>query len=265
MVNSKIHPTALIDSSAKIGKNVVVGPFCVIEGGVVLEENCQLQSHIFIKSGTSIGKNTKIYSHAVLGEDPQDHKHKGGMTTLTIGENCTIREGVTMHRGSDAGSGRTIVGNGGSFFAYAHVAHDCIVGNNVIFANNVMLGGHVVIGDGVIIGGGGAVHQNVHIGKGAFLGGLGALVNDLIPYGLAMGVHASLEGLNLRGMKRAQISKKEIEVMRQAYDLLFDREKSIKERLEEVKNQYSHSTTVQELICFIEGERKRALCTPKIL
>ncbi|CBI76553.1 acyl-carrier-protein [Bartonella clarridgeiae 73] len=263
MSDTKIHPTAFVEKGAELGKDVSIGPFCHISSKAVIGDGCHLMSHVVIMGETVLGADSKVFPHAVLGADPQNNKHKGGHTTLSIGKNCMIREGVTMHRGSDSSSMTTIVGDNCQFFSYAHVAHDCCVGNHVTFANNAMIGGHVTVGDYAIIGGGAAVHQFVRIGHHAFIGGVSALVGDLIPYGTAVGVQAKLAGLNIIGMKRAGLARKEIHALRHAVSMLFDRNKPFKERVNDVFSSYSTSQSVVDVINFIQEKGKRFYCTPK--
>ena len=153
--SARIHPTAIIEDGAVIGENVSIGPFCHIGPSVTVGDDSKIMSHVVLDGITSLGENATVFHHAVLGAAPQNGKHRGGPTRLVIGKNCLIREGVTMHAGSDTSIGVTTVGDNCTFLAYAHVAHDCTLGNHVTFANNVMIGGHVEIGDHVIIGGGG--------------------------------------------------------------------------------------------------------------
>ncbi|WP_317993127.1 acyl-ACP--UDP-N-acetylglucosamine O-acyltransferase [Bartonella gliris] len=263
MSGTKIHPTALVEKGAQLGESVQVGPFCYIGSEAVIGDGCSLMSHVVIMGKTTLGANSKVFSHVVLGADPQNNKHRGGHTTLSIGKNCTIREGVTMHRGSDSSVGMTIVGDNCQFFCYAHVAHDCHVGNDVTFANNAMIAGHVTVGDCAIIGGGAAVHQFVRVGHHAFIGGVSALVGDLIPYGTAVGVQAKLAGLNIIGMKRAGFERKDIHALRHAVAMLFDRSKPFKERVSDVSSFYSTSQSVLDVVQFIKEEGKRFYCTPK--
>jgi len=264
MGGMRIHPTAYVETGAQLGEDTFIGPFCHIGADVVLGDRSEVMSHAVIMGATTIGENAKIYPHAVLGGAPQNNKHKGGRTVLEIGKNCIIREGVTMHRGSDSSFGRTVVGDDCMFLAYAHVAHDCILGNHVTFSNNVMIGGHVVIGDSVIIGGGGAVHQFVRVGHHAFIGGLAALTADLIPYGMAVGVHAWLGGLNITGMKRSGLERREIHALRHAVSMLFDRTKPVRMRAADVLAANPESKTVADVIAFIGEDSKRSFCTPKI-
>jgi len=262
MSGTHIHATAIVEKGAELGENVQIGPFCVIGAEARLGDNCVLQAHCVVLGATSIGAGARVSSHAVLGDLPQNNKHKGGRTTLEIGKNCIIREGVTMHRGSDNSVGSTIVGDDCLFLAYAHVAHDSVIGDHVTFSNNVMIGGHVHIGDHVIIGGGAAVHQLVRVGHHAFIGGVTALTKDLIPYGSAIGVHAWLGGLNIIGMKRAGLARADIHIMRHAVVMLFDKSKPVRERAADLLAAYPGSAAVADLAAFVTAEGRRALCTP---
>ncbi|MDN5248746.1 acyl-ACP--UDP-N-acetylglucosamine O-acyltransferase [Bartonella sp. TP] len=264
MCAQNIHSTAFVAPAARLGSNVKIGPFTDIGPEVEIGDDCEIMSHVVITGTVKIGAGAKIYPHAVLGCEPQNNRHRGGKTALVIGRNCTIREGVTMHRGSDDSKGITVIGDNCLFLAYAHVAHDCIIGNNVTFANNVMVGGHVEIGDRVIIGGGGAVHQFVRVGHHAFVGGLAALVNDLIPYGSAIGVNAHLGGLNLIGMRRANMPRSEIHNVRHAVEMLFDRTKTLSDRVIDVGCLYEGSPAVQDLLAFLNIKTKRSYCTPLV-
>jgi UDP-N-acetylglucosamine acyltransferase len=259
-----IHPTAIVESGALIGENCDIGPFCHIGNEVELGANSVCMSHAVITGPTKIGDGARIYPHAVLGGDPQNTAHKGGRTTLTIGSNCLIREGVTMNRGTDQSRGATIVGDDCIFLAYSHVAHDCVLGNKVTFANNVMIGGHCDIGDGVIIGGAGAVHQFCRIGNNAFIGGVAAVTRDVIPFGMAIGVYANLAGLNIVGLKRSGQPRQEIHALRNAYKMLFDRNRPMYENIELVRLAYPDSTLVRRVLDFISVDAKRSYCTPAI-
>ena len=234
-IGREFHHTSIIDDKASIGEGVKVGPFSIINKEVTIENNCEIMSHVVIDSGTTLGSNSVIFPHAIIGCSPQNNKHQGDKTYLIIGNNCTIREGVTLHRGSDNSRGKTVIGDNCMFLAYSHVAHDCVVGNNVTLANNVMLGGHVELGNNVNVGGGGAIHQFVRVGNFAFVGGLAALVNDLIPYGVAIGVQAKFAGLNIIGMKRSNMPHKDIHIVRSAVRTLFDNSKSFKETAIDIK------------------------------
>jgi UDP-N-acetylglucosamine acyltransferase len=259
-----IHPTAIVEEGAILGENCDIGPFCHIGNGVELGANSICMSHVVISGPSKIGEGARIYPHAVIGGDPQNTAHKGGRTTLTVGKNCLIREGVTMNRGTDQSRGATIVGDDCIFLAYAHVAHDCTLGDKVTFANNVMIGGHCDIGDGVIIGGGGAVHQFCRIGNNAFIGGVSAVTRDLIPYGMAIGVYADLSGLNLVGLKRAGTARDEIHALRNGYKMLFDRRRPMHENIGTVRLAFPDSALVGRVLDFISVDAKRSYCTPAI-
>jgi UDP-N-acetylglucosamine acyltransferase len=201
---------------------------------------------------------------AILGGPPQNTKHKGGRTTLVVGQNCTIREGVTMHLGTDSSRGETTVGDNGNFLAYAHIAHDCVVGKNATFANGATLGGHCEIGDNVYIGGLSAVHQFVRVGDNAFLGGCSAFVGDVIPYAIAVGNRASLRGLNIIGLKRSGLPRAEIQVLRKAYKTIFDRSRTVGENIEFAKAEFASSPTAMKIIDFIASRGKRHFAVPSL-
>jgi len=197
-----LHPSSVISSRATLGKEVRIGPFCVVGPDVVFEESVVLHSHAVVEGRTRIGAGTKIFPFASIGHRPQDLKYAGEPSELVIGANNTIREYVTMNPGTKGGGMVTRVGDGCLFMMGAHVAHDCQIGNRVIMANNATLAGHVVIEDDAIIGGLAAVHQFVRIGRRAMVGGMSGVEHDVIPFGLVMGERATLKGLNVVGLKR---------------------------------------------------------------
>ncbi len=258
----KIHPTALIETGARIGDNCEIGPFCHIGPEVVLGENSIVMSHVVLTGATTIGPGAKIHSHAVLGGDPQNTNHKGGHTTLTVGRNCVIREGVTMNRGTDISIGNTKIGDNCMFLAYSHVAHDCQVGDYVTMANTAGLAGHCEVGDRAILGGGSAVHQFCRIGNNAFVGGLAAVAHDVIPYGTVIGNHAYLAGLNIIGMKRAGLPRSEIHALRHAVRMLFDPHHTMKENIARMAGVFEGSVVVKRLLEFVSVDGKRSYCTP---
>ena len=175
-----------------------------------LGDGVELVSHVVVAGRTTIGARTRIFPFASIGHQPQDLKYKGEPSTLTVGADCLIREGVTINPGTEGGGMATVVGNRCAFLANSHVGHDCQVGNNVIFSNNVMLAGHCAVGDFAILGGGAAVIQFARVGAHAFLGGMSGLENDLIPYGMALGNRAHLSGLNIIGLQRRGFSREDI-------------------------------------------------------
>ncbi|MEN3930786.1 acyl-ACP--UDP-N-acetylglucosamine O-acyltransferase [Microvirga sp. W0021] len=263
MSNIEIHPSSVVEAGAKIADGVKIGPFCVVSAQAELGEGCELISHVVVAGRTSIGARTKVYPFASLGHPPQDVKYAGEESTLVIGSDCTIREGVTMNPGTAHGRMTTTVGNHCLFLANSHVAHDCEIGNHVIFSNNVMPAGHCYIGDYVIVGGGAGIHQFARIGAHAFIGGMSAIENDVIPYGMAMGNRAYLAGLNIIGLKRRGFSREEIHELRHAYRLLFANEGTLSERVDDVSAAFSNQKIVAEILEFIRTSKDRSILTPR--
>jgi UDP-N-acetylglucosamine acyltransferase len=262
--DAMIHPSAVIETGAVIGKGSRIGPFCHVGSDAVIGESVELISHVAIIGATTIGEGCRVFPQATLGASPQNLKHKGGRTTLTIGRNTVIREGVTMHVGSDTSRGATMVGENGYFMAYSHVAHDCTVGNNVTLANGATLAGHCEIGDNVVIGGLTAVHQFARIGSNAFLSGCSAVPGDVIPFGLARGNLAKLRGLNVVGMRRSGMSKGDIQIVRQAYRTIFDRTRPVSENLEIARRDFAGSTVAMNLVTFLSERGRRYFVTPPL-
>ncbi len=256
-----IHKTTIIDSKAKISKNVKIGPYSVIGPNVEIGEGTVVQSHVNIIGHTKIGKNNNIYPFASIGNDPQDLKFQGEKTKLEIGDNNKIREYVTINPGTKGGGGLTKVGNNCLFMVSAHIAHDCFVGNDVILANNVPLGGHAHIDDNAIIGGNSAVQQFTRVGKSAMIGGMCGVVRDIIPYGIAHGNRSVLQGLNLIGLRRKNFSNKEIMILSNAYKEIFKNE-NLTENLSNLPIEFKNNELVTEVIGFIEKDKKRPICTP---
>jgi len=256
-----IHKTALVDNKAKISDKVKIGPFCVIGPNVEIDDDTIIHSHVNISGNTIIGKNNKIYPFASIGNDPQDLKYNGEQTKLEIGNKNIIREYVTINPGTVDGGGHTIIGNNCLFMISSHIAHDCIVGNNVIIANNVPLGGHANIGDGVIIGGNSAVQQFTRIGKMAMIGGMTGVLNDVIPYGLSIGNRNFLQGLNLIGLRRKDFSNKEILSLSEAYKEIFKTDK-LTENLNNLNGDFKDNFLVNDVIKFINEDKRRPICTP---
>ena len=256
-----IHKTAIIDIKTKISSNVSIGPYSVIGPDVEIGESTIIHSHVNISGHTKIGKKNKIYPFASIGNDPQDLKYNGEETKLIIGDKNTIREYVTINPGTVGDGGKTIIGNNCLFMISSHVAHDCLVGNNVIIANNVPLGGHVIIEDNVVIGGNSAVQQFTRIGKMAMIGGMTGVLHDVIPYGLSTGNRNSLQGLNLIGLRRAKFENKEILGLSEAYKKIFAT-KNLTENINKLNGSFNDNLLVKEVIEFITKDKKRSICTP---
>ncbi len=256
-----IHKTAIIDPNAKISENVKIGPYSVVGPDVEIGEGTVVQSHVNITGKTNIGINNQIYPFASIGNDPQDLKFKGEKTLLEIGDNNKIREYVTINPGTEGGGGKTRIGNNCLFMVSSHIAHDCIVGDNVILANNVPLGGHAHVDDNAIIGGNSAVQQFTRVGKFAMIGGMCGVVRDVIPYGIAHGNRSILQGLNLIGLRRKNIPNKEILSLSEAYKIIFKNE-NLTENLNNLSNNLRKNELVSEVVNFIEKDKKRPICTP---
>ncbi|TPJ31724.1 acyl-ACP--UDP-N-acetylglucosamine O-acyltransferase [Mesorhizobium sp. B2-7-2] len=263
-VATSIHPSSIVEEGARLGEGVRIGPFCHVSADSIIGDRVELVSHVSVMGATTIGAGTKVYPMATLGAPPQNTKHKGGRTTLVIGANCTIREGVTMHVGTDTSRGETTVGDNGNFLAYAHIAHDCVVGKNATFANGATLGGHCEIGDNVYIGGLTAVHQFVRLGDNVFIGGCSAVVGDVIPYAIAAGNRAKLRGLNIVGLKRSGLPRSEIYLLRKAYRTIFDRSRTVGENVELAKAEFAGSPTAMKIIDFITSRGKRHFAVPSL-
>ena len=256
-----IHKTAFIDSKAKINSNVTIGAFTVIGPNVEIGENSIIQSHVSISGNTKIGKENKIYPFASIGNDPQDLKFDGEQTKLEIGDKNKIREYVTINPGTKGGGGLTSVGSNCLFMVSSHIAHDCIVEDNVILANNVPLGGHAHIENNVIIGGNSAVQQFTRVGKFAMIGGMCGVVRDVIPYGIAHGNRSILQGLNLIGLRRKNIPNKEIMILSEAYKKIFKNE-NLTKNLNNLDKDFKKNKLVLDVVSFLEKDKKRPICTP---
>jgi len=262
---SGIHTTAIIEEGAEIGNNVEIGAFCVIGKNVKIGDNCILKSNVIIEGLTTIGKNNKIFSFAVIGQQPQDLKFEGEKSEIIIGDNNSIREHCTIHPGTKGDNLLTKIGNNNLLMVNTHVAHDCIIGNNCVIANNATLAGHVHIDDGAVLGGISAVHQKVRIGKGSMLGGMSGLAEDLIPYGIAYaknGRASTLQGLNLVGLKRAGIDKKKIFELTHFYKEVFESNdsNSLLERANKAKEKYNENSLIVEIVDFLNDESSRRFC-----
>ncbi len=258
-----IHPTAIVEDGAILGEGVRIGPFCIVGPHVTLGDGCELVSHAVVAGRTTIGARTRIFPFASIGHQPQDLKYHGEPSTLTIGSDCTFREGVTINPGTEGGGMETVIGDRCAFLANSHVGHDSRLGNGIILSNNVMIAGHVTMGDHVIVGGGAAIIQFARVGSHAFVGGMSGLENDLIPYGMALGNRAHLGGLNIVGLRRRGFAREDIHTLRRAYRALFAEEGTLKERVEDVAAEFSSVPIVHEILDFIRAGGDRAICTPR--
>ena len=259
-----VHASACVEPGARLSAGVEIGPFCHVGPEVVLGEGVRLVSHVSVVGDTHIGARTRLFPFASIGHEPQDLKYRGEAVRLRIGEDCLIREGVTMNPGTAGGGSQTSVGSRCSLMANAHVAHDCTLGDDIILSNNVMLGGHCRIGDFAIISGGAAAHQYVRIGAHAFIGGLAGVDKDVIPYGIALGDRAALAGLNVVGLKRRGFSHESLHDLRRAYRALFAPEGTLKERIEELAAEFAGHAEVKEILDFLRDGGERPICMPRV-
>lgn len=250
-----IHSSAVIDPSAEIGADVKVGPFTVIGADCKIGDGSILESHVVLKDFTEIGAGNHIHPQAVIGGEPQHTAYQGEKTYTRLGDNNTIRECVTIHRGTTQGAEETVIGSNCMFMAYAHIAHDCVVGDNVIMANAVQLAGHVEIGNNVIISGLSAVQQFVRIGEYAFLGGASGYKLDVPPFMLAHGVRGMLFGPNLIGLRRNGFSTEACKGLKKAYKMLFRSGLKKEQGLEQVESEIVGIAEVDRLVEFIRESK----------
>ncbi len=250
-----IHPTAIVDPKAELGKEVCVGPYTIINEGVRIGDNVQIGSNVLIDSGAIIGRNCKIHHGAVLSTPPQDLKFGGEKTFLEIGENTVIREYVTINRGTKQ-RGKVTVGTNCFIMIYAHIAHDCIIGNNVILANSVNIAGHVEVEDYAIIGGVVPVHQFTRIGAHSIIGGGFRVPKDVPPYILAGGYPLRYMGLNIIGLKRRNFSPDTILTLKRACRILFQSEYNTSQAVQKIKSEIESLPEIKHLLEFIEKSER---------
>ena len=259
--SAQVHSSAVIEDGATIGAGCVIGPFCMVGADVTLGERVHLKSHAVVTGWTELGDETVVFPFAVVGEIPQDLKYHGEKSRLVIGKRNRIREGATLNLGTEGGGGVTRVGDDCLFMTGAHVGHDVQVGNRVVMANQAALAGHCIIGDDVIIGGLSGIHQIVRIGKGAIIGAVTMVTNDVIPHGLVQGPRGELDGLNLVGLKRRGVARADITALRAAYQALAQGEGAFQERARRIAEE-TDSDYVREVVDFILAGSDRSFLTP---
>jgi UDP-N-acetylglucosamine acyltransferase len=257
-----IDPTARIEDGAVIGVGTSIGPYCIVGPHVVIGPDCKLVSHVHIAGQTTIGAGCTIYPQVSLGTPPQSLSYRGELTRLEIGQGCTLREQVTMNAGTAAGGGVTKVGDRGYFMNGSHVAHDCVVGNDVVFATSATVGGHCEVGDFVVLERLAAAHQFVRIGALAMIETTSCARGDVIPFGLASGQSAGLVGLNIAGMKQRNFTGERLAVVTAFYQRLFHGPGIFAERLHESRCQTDADPAIVEILAFIAADKHRALCLP---
>jgi len=252
----EIHPTAIVHPKAELGSGVKVGPYSAIAEDVSVGDHTEIGSHVVVRPYTTIGKNCRIYQFSSIGEIPQDLKFQGERTDLIIGDSTVIREFVTINRGTAGGGGATRIGEKNLIMAYAHIAHDCVTGNNVIMSNCATLGGHIEIGDYAALGGLVAVHQFVRIGAYAFIGGKSAITKDVPPYTLAAGDRARLYGLNVVGLRRRGFPPEVISALKKTYRHFFRSGSTLKAALQTAPQELPNLEEVRKFIEFIAISRR---------
>jgi UDP-N-acetylglucosamine acyltransferase len=240
-----IHPTAVIEAGAEIAADVKIGPYCVVGAKVSLTAGVRLHAHVVISGVTAVGENTEIFPFASIGTAPQHVRYAGEETRLEIGRDCVIREYATASPGTVAGGGLTRIGDGCMLMMGAHVAHDCQVGDGAMLVNNATLGGHCVVGEHAIVG------------------GMAGVDRDVIPYGMVLGDRAYLNGLNIVGMKRHDMPRRQIHAMRSAYQRLFSGDGTLKDRIDEVAEAFAGDDNVQRIITFLRAGSDRSIITPR--
>lgn len=255
-----IHSTAVVSSKAHISENVYIGPYCIVDDNVVIDEDCELISHVHISGRTKIGKKNKFFPFSSIGSNPQDLKYFGEHSKLIIGNNNTFREGVTVNPGTKSGGMLTRIHNNCLFMVGSHIAHDCQIFSNVIMSNNAALAGHVKIYEYSIIGGLTGVHQFVSIGKYSMIGGMSGVGSNIIPYGLYYGVRKKLRGLNLIGLKRKGLDKKIIQKIQYNFDKIFNKEFPLLENIKKLDEDAKSIIEIQEIIDFIKTHINRGIC-----
>jgi UDP-N-acetylglucosamine acyltransferase len=247
-----VHPSAVINPRARMGRNCYIGPYSIVGPEVVLGDGVRLESHCVIDGRTTIGDETHVYPFVSIGLASQDLKYKGEEAETQIGRRNKIREFVTIHRGTEGGGRVTRTGDDCLIMAQAHIAHDSTLGNRVIMANGATLAGHVSVEDGANIGAYSGVHQFCRIGREAYVGGYSVVVKDALPFALSVGNHAKCYGLNITGMKRRGYSEEVIKSLHHAFHLLLSSKLNTSQALERIRAEIEDSSEVSELVHFIE-------------
>lgn len=251
----KIHPTAIVSPAAVVGEGTEIGPYCIIGDGVILGEDCWLQHHVTVMGPAKIGNGNKFFSYACIGQRSQDLKYAGEPTYLEIGDCNCFREFATVHRATAPGN-TTRVGSHGNFLSYAHIAHDCIVGDHVIFSNNGTIAGHVEVGDYANIGGLTAIHQFCRVGKHAITGGCSKIVQDVPPFFVADGNPAEVRGINSVGLERRGFQPETVKTLKEAYRFLYRSNLNVRQAVEDLEAKYGEVPEIRDLIRFINASAR---------
>jgi UDP-N-acetylglucosamine acyltransferase len=252
----QIHSTAVVSAKAQIGSGCYIGPYAVIGDEVTLGAGVRIDGHCVIDGRTRIGEETHVFPFVSIGLPPQDLKFAGESTETEIGRRNRIREFATIHRGTSGGGGLTRTGDNCFLMAQAHVAHDCLLGNNVIMANAATLAGHVIVDDGANIGAYSGVHQFCRVGREAYVGGYSVVVKDALPFALTVGNHAKCYGLNKVGVRRRGYSRETIAALHHAFHLLLSSKLNTTQALERIREEIKDSDEVNELVRFVESSKR---------
>jgi len=252
---TKIHPHALVEKGARLDDGVVIGPYAIVANDATIQKGTQVDAFAQVLGNTTIGKNCHIFSYAVIGSAPQDLKYTNEKSFLTVGNNNTIREFVTINPGTEKDS-LTCIGNNNLIMAYSHVAHNCILGDNNVFANGATLAGHVEIQDKVVIGGLVAIHQFCKVGKFSIIGGCSKVVQDIPPYSMCDGHPARVYGLNTVGLRRGKFAKDTIDALKKAFKLLFFENHPVNKAKELIAKECQHIPELEDLLDFVSSSKR---------
>jgi UDP-N-acetylglucosamine acyltransferase len=254
--STQIHPTAVISPGAQLGHDCAIGPYAIIGDQVTLGSRVRIDGHCVIDGRTRIGDESHVFPFVSIGLPPQDLKFAGEQSATEIGCRTRIREFVTVHRGTSGGGGITRVGDDCFLMAQAHVAHDCLIGNNVIMANAATLAGHVLVEDGANIGAYSGVHQFCRVGREAYIGGYSVVVKDALPFALTVGNHAKCYGLNKVGMRRRGYSRETLDTLHHAFYLLLSAKLNTSQAIERIREEITNAPEVDELVQFVETSQR---------
>jgi UDP-N-acetylglucosamine acyltransferase len=255
MNDSQIHPTAIVDARAEIGPGTIIGPYSIVEAGVVLGADCWVQHHVTLAGPMTVGAGNKFYAYCSIGQQTQDLKYEGEPTYLEIGNENTFREFVTVNRSTTA-EGKTRIGNRGNYLAYSHIGHDCVVGDAVIFSNNGTLAGHVQVGDHAIMGGLTAVHQFCRLGRYAITGGCSKIVQDVPPFMIADGNPAKVRGINVVGLERNGFAAETIKAIKEAFRLIYRSKYNTRQAIEAIQQELPASAEISQILEFIKTSER---------
>jgi len=253
---ARIHETALVDPAAQLADDVEVGPFSIVGPGVTIEAGSWIGPHVVITGRTRIGAGNRIFQFASIGEEPQDKKYAGEDTELIIGDNNTIRELCTFSRGTAQGGGKTIIGNNNWIMACVHIAHDCVLGDNIIMANNASLAGHVTVGDWAILSGYSLIHQFCSVGEHSFTSFASHVNQSIPPFVTVSGEKARAKGVNSEGLKRRGYTPEQIQQVRRAYKLLYRSGLSLEEAKAQLQEMAEEHDEIRPLLAFLDTSQK---------